>query len=153
MRAGETKLRGRASEMIPPLLEGNQDKCFSTDRPSVRSSVDRLGESDGHVVLTSHGTVTGRTVRRLAGHHRIQPNLVGKIKSRVQDPALSHAEHLKVLPAPVPIRLAGKTDTEALAEEQDRAAQRCARPNGGHLTRCGARTPDVCARLLSSYAQ
>ena len=48
---------------------------------------------------------------------------MGKIKSRVQDPALSQAELLKVLPASVPIRLSGDTDTDQLAEEQDRAAQ------------------------------
>ena len=77
----------------------------------------RLDESDEHVV-------TGRTVRRLAGHLRIQPGQVGKLKSRVRDPALSQAEHPKVLLASVPIRLAGETDTEALAEEQDSAAQR-----------------------------
>ena len=44
-------------------------------------------------------------------------------KSRVQDPALSQAELLRVLPASVPIRLSGETDTDQLAEEQDRAAQ------------------------------
>ena len=51
--------------------------------------VGRLDESDGHVVLTPHGTVTGRSVRRLAGNLRVQPDLVGKIKSRVQDPSMS----------------------------------------------------------------
>ena len=49
-------------------------------------------------------------MRRLAGNLRVQPDLVGKIKSRVQDPALSQAE-------------AFETDTDQLAEEQDRAAQ------------------------------
>ena len=47
--------------------------------------VGRLDESDGHVVLN------GRSVRRLAGNLRVQPDLVGKIKSRFQDPALSQA--------------------------------------------------------------
>ena len=47
---------------------------------------------------------------------------MGKVKSRVQDPALSLAELLKVLPASVPIRLSGETDTDQVAEEQDRAA-------------------------------
>ena len=69
------------------------------------------------MVLSPHGTVTGRSLR-------VQPDLVGKITSRVQDPALSQAELLKVLPASVPIRLAGETDADQLAEEQDRAAQR-----------------------------
>ena len=68
--------------------------------------------------------VAKATVRRVAGHLRIQPDLVGKLKRRVQDPALSHAEVLKVHPASVPTRLAGETDTEGLDEEQDRAAQR-----------------------------
>ena len=63
-------------------------------------------------------------VRRQAGNLRVQPDLVGKLQSRVQDPALSQAELLKVLPASVPIRLAGETDTDQLAEEQDRVAQR-----------------------------
>ena len=63
----------------------------------------RLEESDGHVVLTPHGIVAGRSVRRLAGNLRVQPDLAGKIKSRVQDPALSQAELLKVLLASVPI--------------------------------------------------
>ena len=70
-----------------------------------------------------HETVTGQSVPRLAGNLRVQPDLVGKIKSRVQDPALSQAELLEVLPASVPIRLSGETDTDQLAEEQDRAAQ------------------------------
>ena len=43
--------------------------------------VGRLDESDGHVVLTPHGTVTGRSVRRLTGNLRVQPDLVGKVKS------------------------------------------------------------------------
>ena len=45
------------------------------------------------------------------------------MKSCVQDPALSQAELLKVLPASVPNRLSGETDTDQLAEEQDRAAK------------------------------
>ena len=49
----------------------------------------RLDESDGHVATTPHGTVTGRTVRRIDGHLRVQPDLVEKLKSRVQDSALS----------------------------------------------------------------
>ena len=103
------------------------------DPPGLRTKLDvqwmkiiwvgRLDESDGHVVLTPHGTVTGRSVRRLAGNLRVQPDLVGKIKSRVQDPALSQAELLRVLPASVPFRLSGETDTDQLAEEQDLAAQ------------------------------
>ena len=65
-----------------------------------RNRVGRLDESDGHVVLTPHGTVAGRSVRKQAGNLPIQPDLVEKIKSRVQDPALSQAKLLKVLPAP-----------------------------------------------------
>ena len=53
----------------------------------------------------------------------VQPDLVGKIKSRVQNPALSQAELLKVLPVSVPIRLSGEIDTDQFAEEQERAAQ------------------------------
>ena len=41
--------------------------------------VGRLDESDGHVVLTPHGTVTGRPVRRLAGN-RVRPDLVERSK-------------------------------------------------------------------------
>ena len=59
----------------------------------------------------------------LAGILRVQPDLVGKVKSRVKDRALSQAELLRVLPASVLIRLSGETDTHLLAEEQDRAAQ------------------------------
>ena len=40
--------------------------------------VGRVDESDGHVVLTPHGTVTGRSVRRLAGSPRGQPRSGGK---------------------------------------------------------------------------
>ena len=40
--------------------------------------VGRVDESDGHVVLTPHGTVTGRSVRRLAGNLRGQPRSGGK---------------------------------------------------------------------------
>ena len=61
-----------------------------------------LDESNGHVVLTPHETVTGRTLRRQAGNLRVHPDLVGKLKSRVQDSALSQAELLNVLPASVP---------------------------------------------------
>ena len=86
--------------------------------------VGRLDESDGHVVLTPHGTVTGRTVRRLGGHLRVQPDLVGKLQSRFQDPALAQVELLKVHPASLPIWLARETDTDQFAEEQDRAAQK-----------------------------
>ena len=48
--------------------------------------VGRLDESDGHVVLTPHGTVTGRSVRRLAGNLRVQPDLVerSRVVSRIQ---------------------------------------------------------------------
>ena len=53
----------------------------------------------------------------------MQPDLVGRIRSRVQDPALSQAELLRVLPASVPIKLSGETDTDQVVEEQDRAAQ------------------------------
>ena len=49
--------------------------------------------------------------------------ILWKGQSRVQDPALSQAELLRVLPASVPIRLSSETDTDQLAEEQDRAAQ------------------------------
>ena len=45
-----------------------------------------------------------------------------KLKSG--DPALSQAELLKVLPASVPVRLAGETDTDQLVDEEDRAARR-----------------------------
>ena len=47
-----------------------------------------------------------------------------KLESRVQDPALCQVELLQVLPASVPIRQEGETDTDQVAEEQDRAAQR-----------------------------
>ena len=69
------------------------------------------------MVLTPHGTVSRRTLRRQAGNLRVQPNLVGKLKSRVQDPALSQAKFLKV-------GLAGETCPDRLAEEQNRVAQR-----------------------------
>ena len=55
-----------------------------------------LDESGGHVVITPHATVAGRSVRRLAGNLRVQPDLVGKIKGRVQDPGLSQAELLRL---------------------------------------------------------
>ena len=105
----------------------------STDPPGLRRKLDvqwmtriwvgRHDERDGHVVLTPHGTVTGRSVRRLAGNLRIQPDLVGKIKSRVQDLALSQTKLLKVLPASVPIRLSGETYTDQLAIELHRVSK------------------------------
>ena len=75
-----------------------------------------------HVVHTPHGTVIGRTVRRQKRNLRVRPDIVGKLKSLVQYPALSQAELLRVLPASVPIRLSGETDIDQLAEEQGRAA-------------------------------
>ena len=54
-----------------------------------RILVGRLDESDGHVVLStwnSHWTI-----------------IVGKIKSGVQDPALSQAELLRLLRGYVPV--------------------------------------------------
>ena len=77
--------------------------------------VGRLDESDGHVVLTPHGIDTGRSVRRLAGNLRVQPDLVGKIKS-FQDPALSQAELLRVPAASVPFRLSDETVIAILSE-------------------------------------
>ena len=85
------------------------------DHPSLKRKLD---------VQCMKATWTGPSVRILAGNLRVQPDLVGKINIRVQDPALSQAELLNVLPASVPIKLAGETDTDQLAEEQDRAAQR-----------------------------
>ena len=139
LRVTEAEPRGKSERVratkVPflPFMEACVIRV-PIDPPGLRRKLDlqwmkgiwvgRLDESDGHVVLTTHGTGSGRTVRRLAGHLRVQPDLVGKIKSHVQDPALSQAELLKVLPASVPIRLPGETDTDQLAEEQDRAAQR-----------------------------
>ena len=68
--------------------------------------------------MNSHWTISEKTGRKPPAKC-----VVGKIKSRVQDPALSQAELLKVLPASVPIRLSGETDRDQLAEEEDRAAQ------------------------------
>ena len=42
--------------------------------------VGQLDESDRPVVLTPHGTVTRRSVRRLAGNLRVQPDRLGKVK-------------------------------------------------------------------------
>ena len=65
-----------------------------------------VGRSDGDVVLTPHG----RSHWTNSAKTGWKP--LGKLKSCVQDPALSQAELLKVLPASVPIRLAGETDTD-----------------------------------------
>ena len=48
--------------------------------------VGRLDESVGHVVLTPHGTVTGRSVQRLARNLQVQPDLVERLKvvSKIQ---------------------------------------------------------------------
>ena len=124
--------RARATSPLLPFIEWCMIRV-PIHPPGLRRKLDaqwmkgiwvgKLDESDDHVVLTPHGTVTG-SVRRLAGNLRVQPDLVGRIKSPVQDPALSQAELLKVVPASVPISLAGETDTDQLAEERDRAAQR-----------------------------
>ena len=129
-KTAESWVRFALHESWPHLLDGkwwseNNDRC---EQPHVRSStlqsrcrsatwvkgiwVGGLDESGGLVVLTPHGTVTARS-----GDD-------GKLKSRVQDPASSPVELLKVLPASVSIRLAGESDTDQLDEEQDRPAQR-----------------------------
>ena len=71
----------------------------------LESVLEKAPASRSHV--TTPATVTGQTVRRL----------VGKLKSRVQDPAFSQAELLKVLLASVSIKLAGDSDTEQVAEK------------------------------------
>ena len=45
-----------------------------------------LDESDGHVVLTPHGTVTGRTMRRLAGNLQVQPDMMksSRVEFKIQ---------------------------------------------------------------------
>ena len=94
-----------------------------------RNWVGRLDESDGHVVLTPHGTVTERPVRRLARNLRVQPDLVGKIKSRVQDPAFSQLDLLNVLPASVPIRLSGETESKTVTALRINSTRRQMRQN------------------------
>ena len=72
--------------------------------------VGRTDESDAHIVLTPHGTVTGRSVRRLPSELRFQRDLLESLTARVSDPAMSQARILKVLPLTMPIRLEGETD-------------------------------------------
>ena len=64
-----------------PFLEACMIR-LPIDPPGLRSKLDvqwmykicvgRLDESDGHVVLSPHGTVTGRSVRRQAGNLRVR---------------------------------------------------------------------------------
>ena len=61
-----------------------------------------------------------RRLRALVVQFLLNADLVGKVKSRVQDSALSQAEFLRVL-ACVPVRLFGEKDISA--EEQDRVVQ------------------------------
>ena len=83
-----------------------------------------LGNPVGYVLQESLAPWLRRTAKIQVGNLRVQADLVEKLQSRVQDPDLCQARLLKVLPASVPIKLAGETDTDKLAEERDRAAQR-----------------------------
>ena len=85
---GGTLWEGRKGTCCRSPLLPFMEACMirvPMDPPSLRRKLDvqwmkgiwvrRLDESAGHVVLTPHGTVTGRSVRRLAGNLRVQPRV------------------------------------------------------------------------------
>ena len=104
--------------------------------------VGRTEESDTNIVLIPEGIVTGKSVRRLAPEQRHQPELVDRVSAEVQDPVLSQAKLLRILPFADPVRMEGETEMvhtqpgemiTAQAAEVDDTAQ-ATRPwgRGGH---------------------
>ena len=101
------------------------------DPPGLRKKLDtqwlkgtwvgRTDETDAHIVLTPHGVITGRSVRRLPSGLRFQADLVRSLKAKVSDPVMSQAKLLRILPVSVPIRLDRETEAleEAQADEED----------------------------------
>ena len=78
--------------------------------------VGRMDENDGSIVLNPHGTVCGKSLRKLSQELRFQPDIVKMIKSKVSDPLLSPAQLLKLVPMSMPRALAAKSANISLLE-------------------------------------
>ena len=109
------------------------------DPPGLRKKLDtqwlkgvwvgRMDESDAHIVLTSGGTVAGRTARRLPAELRYQTKVIGEIKAKLSDPLVSQAKLLRMLPFSLPIRLEGESEVqEGAAHEEDNTPEEQPRP-------------------------
>jgi len=78
--------------------------------------VGRASDSDANVVVHPEGIVAGKSVRRLAPENRHNAELYKVIsgpkawKCGIEEPLLSMAKLLKLLPLSIPIRLDGETD-------------------------------------------
>ena len=48
--------------------------------------VGKMDESDGHIVLTPAGIITGRSVRRLPPEQRAQREMIRDLRAQVSDP-------------------------------------------------------------------
>jgi hypothetical protein len=90
------------------------------DPPGLRKKLDtqwikgvwvgRMDENDGNIILTEHGTVVGKSVRRLAVELRYQKSVIDGLKCKISDPVLSQAALLRILPLGIPVRLEGETE-------------------------------------------
>ena len=72
--------------------------------------VGRTEESDTNIVLIPEGIVTGKSVRRLAPEQRYQAELMERVTAEVQDPILSQAKLLRILPCAAHVRMEGETE-------------------------------------------
>ena len=95
----------------PPGLRRKQDTQWVNG-----AWVGRTDEIDAHIILTSHGVVTGRSVRRLPPEQRYQADLVESLRAEVSDPVLSQTKLLRILPTSIRIRLDGETEGAGQAD-------------------------------------
>jgi hypothetical protein len=127
---GQTSFESRTGTVYKSALVNFAETVMirvPIDPPGLRRKLDtqwlkgtwvgRTDESDAHIVLTSHGVVTGRSVRRLPPEQRYQADLVRSLRAKVSDPVLSQAKLLRILPASIPIRLDGETEEIEQAAE------------------------------------
>ena len=101
------------------------------DPPGLRKKLDtqwfkgcwvgRQEKNDAHIVLTPHGIIVGKAIRRLSPEARYDAEIFNKLKGSVNDAVLSQAKLLKLMSLSIPIRRTGedekKEEKKADAEE------------------------------------
>ena len=81
--------------------------------------VGRTELSDSNIVVTPHGYLTGKTVRRLSPEARAQSDIYGRLTTQVNESALSLAQIMKILPLATPRLLDGDDGDKAKVEDKD----------------------------------
>jgi len=90
------------------------------DPPGLRKKLDtqwikgvwvgRMDENDGNIILTEHGAVVGKSVRRLAVELRYQKSVIDGLKCKISHQVLSQPALLGILQLGIPVRLEGETE-------------------------------------------